>query len=286
MKHLIFTIVTLLVFSESFAQDGEFHLNKEYKIASDGLVDLNTSDGKVFITGSARSTAKVKIDRKITTKGWTWGEDNFRVEVSEENGNLTIEEKSGGAHIAVVGYYSEEYKIEIEVPEGVSLKVRGDDGDYYIRNINGSISLNLDDADAELSACKGNNFDFRLDDGDIRMDQGRGSLNISGDDADVEIHKGDFSAIRANIDDGELILETSLADNGDYFIESQDGTISLNITGGGGEFNIRHDDGHVMTEGDFRIIERDERATRVSLANGTAKVSVRADDARVKLRAQ
>lgn len=286
MKNLVFTIVTLLVFSESFAQEGEFHLNKEYKIASDGLVDLNTSDGKVFITGSARSTAKVKIDRKITTKGWTWGQDNFRVDVSEENGNLTIEEKSGGAHIAVVGYYSEEYKIEIEVPEGVSLKVRGDDGDYYIRNINGSISLNLDDADAELSGCKGNDFEFRLDDGDIRMDQGRGSLSISGDDADVQIHKGDFSAIRANIDDGDLILETSLADNGDYFIESQDGTISLNITGGGGEFNIHHDDGHVITEGDFKIIERDERETRVSLANGTARVSVRADDARVKLRAQ
>lgn len=286
MKNLIFTFVTLLFVSTVFGQDGGFHLDKEYKINKSGLIDLSSSDAKVFITGSTRSTAHVKIDRKITSKGWTWGDENFRVDVAEENGNLSIEEKQGSARVSIVGYYNEEYKIELEVPEGVSLKVRGDDGDYYIKNINGSILLNLDDADAELAGCKGDNFEFRLDDGDIRMDQGKGKLEIVGDDADVEIYKANFSSIRADIDDGDLIIETSLADNGDYFIESQDGTISLNITGGGGEFDIRHDDANVITEGDFKTLEESENETRVSLASGSAKVTVKADDARVKLRAK
>jgi hypothetical protein len=117
------------------------------------------------------------------------------------------------------------------------------------------------------------------------MDQGRGKLEIVGDDADVEIYKAHFSSIRADIDDGELIIETTLADNGDYFIESQDGTIALNITGGGGEFDIRHDDGGVITEGNFKTLEESENNTRISLGNGSAKISVKADDARVKLRA-
>lgn len=285
MKNLIFTIATLLLVTCVFAQEGGFHLDKEYKIDSKGLLNLNSSDGKVFITGSTRTNVHVKIDRKITTRGWTWGEDNFRIDVREENGNLKIEEKKDASHIAIVGYYNEEYKIEIEVPEGISLKVRGDDGDYYIKNVNGSIVLYLDDADAELADCKGDNFEFRLDDGDIRMDQGKGKLEVVGDDADIEIYKANFSSVRADIDDGDLIIETSLANNGEYFLESQDGTIALNITGGGGEFNIRHDDANVSTEGNFKMIEKSENETRISLANGTAKVSVRADDARVKLRA-
>ena len=284
MKNLTFAFIMLMFVSASLAQDGGFHLDKEYKIGKTGLVDLTSSDGKVFITGSDRSTAHIKIDRKITSKGWTWGEENFRVDVEEENGDLVIEEKKASSRVGVVGYYSEEYRIEIEVPIGVSLKVRGDDGDYYIKNISGSILLDLDDADAELAGCTGDNFEFRLDDGDIRMDQGRGKLEIYGDDADVEIYKANFSSIRADIDDGDFIVETSLADNGEYYIESQDGTIALNITGGGGEFNIRHDDAHIVTEGNFKTLEESEKETRVSLASGTARVTVKADDARVKLR--
>lgn len=285
MKNLIFTIAALLLVLGVSAQEEGFHLDKEYKIDAKGLVDLSSSDGKVFITGSTRSTAHIKIDRNVTAKGWTSGEDNFRVEVREDNGNLKIVERNDATHIAIVGYYKEEYKIDIEVPDGVSLKVKGDDGDYYIKNINGSIILNLDDADAELAGCKGENFEFRLDDGDLRMDQGKGKLEVFGDDADIEIHKANFSSIRADIDDGDLIIETSLANGGEYFIESQDGTISLNITGGGGEFNIRHDDANVITEGGFKMIEKDKNQTRISLPDGTAKVTVRADDARIKLRA-
>jgi Putative adhesin len=228
----------------------------------------------------------VKIDRTITAKGWKWGSDDFKVEVREENGNLVVQERQKGSEVAAIGYYTEVYRIDIEIPEGVSLKVRGDDGDYYIKNVNGAISLRMDDADAELAGCKGDRFEFRLDDGDIRMDQGRGSLEIDGDDADIEIYKASFTSIRANVDDGDLIIETSLANNGNYNIESQDGLIALNITGGGGEFEIRHDDGRVLTEGGFKTLEKDEHETRLALANGSAKVNLKADDARVKLRAQ
>jgi len=285
MKKSVFTVSILFLSSVVFAQDGEFHLDKEYKIDKVGLVDITTSDAKVFITGSTRNTAHVKIDRKVTAKGWTFGEENFHVDVDEEHGSLIIDEKQRGPQGGVMGFYHEDYRIELEVPRGVSLKVRGDDGDYYIKNVNGSIVLNLDDADAELVGCEGDNFEFRLDDGDIRMDRGRGRLELTGDDADVEIHNASFSSIRADLDDGDLIIETSLAEKGEYFISSQDGTIVMNITGGGGEVDIRHDDANVSTEGDFKVLEKSERETRVTLSNGSAKVSVRADDARVRLRA-
>jgi len=286
MKNLILTLIAVFFAANLFASEGNFHLDKEYNMNKTGLLELQTSDAKVFITGSTRSTAHVKIDRTITAKGWTWGTEDFHVDVKEEAGNLVVREVQKGDHVAAVGYYMEVYRIEIEVPEGVSLKVRGDDGDYYIKNVNGAIALRMDDADAELAGCKGDRFEFRLDDGDIRMDQGRGALEINGDDADIEIYKANFTSIVADVDDGDLIIETSLANNGNYNLQSQDGLISLNITGGGGKFEIRHDDGRVITEGDFKVVDKDEHETHLTLANGSATVNLRADDARVKLRAQ
>jgi hypothetical protein len=212
-------------------------------------------------------------------------EENFEVIVDEENGNLKIREKQQTRYSGIVGYYKEDYKIEIEAPEGVTLVIRGDDGDYFIKNINGAISMSLDDADAELSDCGGNDFKFRLDDGDVRLNRGKGKLEIQGDDADFFIYQGEFTNIDAHIDDGELNLETSLVDSGNYYLESEDGTIVMTVTGGGGTFEVRHDDGRVITEGNFKSILESEHETKLGLASGAATVRLRADDARIRLKA-
>jgi hypothetical protein len=224
----------------------------------------------------------LKIDRTVESKGWNNSTGDFKVEVESVDGDLRVREYQSGPTVSV-GYFHEDYKIQIEVPEGVSLQVRGDDGDYFVKNVNGRISMSLDDADAELTGCKGSEFEFRFDDGDLRMDQGKGSISIDADDADVEIYKADFSSIEADVDDGDLIIETSLADNGTYNITSQDGFISLRVTSGGGDFDIRHDDASLSFQGNFKTIEQSEDQTRLSLHLGNAKVTVKADDATVKL---
>jgi hypothetical protein len=284
MKNILFALTMFTFISVAFAQDGEFHLDKVYKIGKAGTIDLSSSDAKVFITGSDRSDARVKVDRKLVTKGWVSGDHDFRVEVVEQNGNLRIRENQNSVNVSF-GYYHEEYKIEIEAPEGVTLIVRGDDGDYFIKNINGSITMSVDDADAELTGCKGSEFSFRFDDGDLRMDQGKGNIEIDADDADVEIYDASFTSIDAVVDDGDLIIETSLADNGNYQFNSQDGLVSLRVTKGGGKFDIHHEDASISLQGDFKTLYESEDETRVALANGNAKVTVRADDARIKLSA-
>jgi hypothetical protein len=283
-------ILTLLLFVSSLAlsaqgdKNKDFHLNKEYKIGSTGTLTLKCSDAKVFISGSGRSTAKIKIDRVVETKGIVFGgHDEFNVEVEESNGNLDIIENKSYSASGIVGYYNEKYTININLPEGASLVVKGDDGDYQVNNIDGAISIDLDDADIELTACSGNDFKFRMDDGDIVMDEGKGKLDINADDADIKITRGAFTGIQADLDDGDLVIETSLADNGDYYINAQDGLIALTVTDGGGKFDIRHDDARVITEGKFQTIEESENRTRLTLSSGTARVDIRADDARVRL---
>jgi hypothetical protein len=283
MKNIFLAFITLCVVSVAVAQNGDFHLDNVYKIDKKGTIDLSSSDAKVYITGSLRPDVHVKIDRTVETKGIYNSRDEFTVDIESISGDLRIRERQSSYQSGIITYQKEDYKIVIETPEGVSLTVRGDDGDYFIKNVNGSISMSIDDADAQLSACKGNKFSFRIDDGDIRMDEGRGSLEISADDADVQIYKGQFSSIDASSDDGDIVIQTSLADNGQYSFKCQDGLVALDVLGGGGEFTIHHDDGHVSSSGNFRTTYESEDQTRLTLAKGTAKVTVRADDARVKL---
>lgn len=287
MKNLLFLVLVLCVTGIAVAQDGEFHLDKIYKVNKNGTIDLSSSDAKVFITGSLRPDVRVKIDRKVDAKGlWSSSREEFRVEIDELNGDLRIKEYQSSNQSGVITYYNEEYRIEIEAPEGMTLNIRGDDGDYFIKNVNGAISMSIDDADAQLNNCNGTKFSFRVDDGDVRMDKGAGSLMVEADDADVHVYKGKFTSIDAKLDDGELVVQTSLANNGDYRITCQDGFVSLDITDGGGEFEIRHDDGHITTNGNFKTTYESEDETRVTLAAGNARVSVRGDDTRIKLTAR
>jgi hypothetical protein len=286
MKNYLFLLCFVICGAFVNAQNGDFRLDEKYKMSPSGTIDLTSSDAKVFITGSTRSDAHVKIDRKVVTKGVYNSSGEFTIDVDADGGNLKIRERQSGTMVGIIGYYREDYRIEISAPEGVSLVIHGDDGDYYIKNVNGAITMSLDDADAELSECKGNQFSFRIDDGDIRMDSGKGSLEVDADDADVSIYHASFSSIEADVDDGDLIIETSLVNEGRYSLNSEDGSISMTITGGGGEFDIRHDDANVLADSGFKTNEESESRTRLSLDKGSAKVTMRLDDAKVKLTSQ
>lgn len=278
------TLSLIFLTSFAFAQQDDFHLDKEYAIGKNGTIDLKSSDADVEIRGTARgATARVKIDRVVTVKGWYKSEGTFNINITANSGDLTIREEQNSVNIGVIGYYKEDYKILIEAPEGVSLSIRGDDGDYVIKNINGSITMNFDDGNAQLINCGGDRFSFRLDDGDIRMDKGRGSLEVVADDADVEVLDASFSQINARLDDGDFIVHTALQNGGDYSIDTEDGMVFFDVLSGGGEFSIRHDDSSIRADGDFKVLEDTERLKKLVLGNGTAQVRVRADDASVKL---
>lgn len=282
-----FIISLVLVATHGYTQNNkikDYHLDKVYKMNSTGTLKLQCSDARVTITGSDRPTAHVKIDREVETKGLLFSShDEFGINVEEVNGNLEIIENKSYSSAGIVGYYHEKYTITLEIPQGASLNVKGDDGDYKVNNVEGSISMSLDDADVELAGCSGDDFRFVIDDGDIIMNEGRGKLDIDADDADVKISNGAFTSIIAEADDGDLIIETSLADNGNYHISAQDGLIALTVTDGGGVFNIRHDDANILTEGKFATVEESEGRTQLKLAAGTASVNIRADDSRVRL---
>lgn len=287
-RNLMKTFLTtafVLAAAISFAQttkSGSYNLDENYKINAKGTIRLTCSDAKVFITGSDRTDVNVKIDREVEVKGWSFGNDEFSVDIDDSNGNLTIRERSE-SNVNIVGSYHERYTIKIQAPKGVSLILNGDDGDYFVDHIDGAIDIDLDDADIELTACNGDDFRFHLDDGDVKMDQGKGSLEVDGDDTDIQINNAQFSHISAEIDDGDFIVETGLVDNGDYYINTQDGRVVFTVLSGGGRFDIRHDDASIRADSRFSAVEESEDRSRYTLDKGNAKVDIRADDASVRL---
>lgn len=283
MKHLILFALSFGLLTVALAQDSEFHLDEEYPMDKSGTIDLRVSDARVFVTGSSRSTAHVKIDRTVTMKGLYSSEEEFRVDVDPVNGGLVIREHQNTTTSGIITYLKENYKVEIAAPEGASLVIRGDDGDFFIKNVNGQLSLSVDDAAVQTTGCGGDKFSFRIDDGDLRMDGGRGELALEADDADIEIYAAAFLSVDVQIDDGDMVLETSLSDAGSYEVETEDGDVDLRVTAGGGIFSISHDDAGIRLHGPFETKDSEDNFSRVVLPGGNANVRIRADDAVVHL---
>ena len=283
---LLLLFGSLLAVPAAAQTKGEnFHMDKEYPMNLSGTIKMNISDAKVTVTGSNRTTARVKIDREVVVKGWFFGKQEFSVTIDNPDGNLDLREHYQSSYSGVVGYYNEKYTINLEVPLGASLDINGDDGHYYIRNVNGAIELDVDDARIELTGCKGEDFRFKLDDGRIAMDEGKGSLRIDGKDADVKIEHGNFTKVTADLDDGDFVLETVLTDASDFNIKVEDGTADLRVLNGGGNFSLRHSDGHVHTFGNFQQTEKTDNSEKYTLNKGKANVFIRADDGKINLSA-
>lgn len=289
-KHSFILLVTSIVFlftlkAEAQKSD-EFNLDETYAIAENGTINLDSDDANVTITGSDREDVRVVVNYRMRVRGLSFGnKEGFEMIVEEDNGNLNIFEKEReNSTKVVVGSSREEYEITIEAPRGVSLKLNGDDENYRISSIDGSIGIDADDSDVELNECNGDAFSIKLDDGELLMDGGNGSLELELDDGDARIFNGNFSDVHIDTDDGDVDLTTSLADGGNYRFSTDDGDLLLNIAGGGGEFVIRHDDTDISTSSEFEETMSDDELSIYTLPLGNAKINIETDDGNVVLR--
>ena len=280
INSLVF-ILCIPVFA--FAQGNEYKLDEVYTIKNNGTIELYTDDADIQITGSDRSDVRVKVYYRLDTRGFAFGEKEFEMDISESGGDLIIREHSYGSTSVFFGSVSEQYEITIYAPKNVNLVLKGDDDDYRIRKIDGSITINSDDADVDITDCNGNHFEFDMDDGDLEMNGGSGFLYVRSDDGDLIFRNGKFTEVNVNLDDADMLLETSISDSGEYTFRIDDGNLDMRILEGGGEFDITLDDGRIIATDEFQIIEKDEHAQLLRLSDGKARIRMRTNDGRVRL---
>lgn len=286
LKRFLFVCACFLFVAGANAQSSdEFNLDEVYNVDTDGTISLSSDDAEVTVVGSDRSDVRVIVHYKLDVSGFSIGSRNkFDMEVREEGGNLVLEEQPRDFNGITIGSIDEEYTIRIEAPRGVSLDFDGDDEEYELRQIDGTIQIIADDASVELTACKGNDFRFDLDDGSIEMDQGSGSLDIDVDDGQADILNGDFNAIMLDSDDGDFRISTALSAGGNYRFDMDDGELELLILGGGGTFNIFHDDADISIDSAFEQSVSEENESEYVLGDGSASIRIDVDDANIDLR--
>lgn len=288
MKILTSACFAMLLFGfafQSHAQDYEYNLDETYPINKNGTIHLNSDDAEVSIKGTDRSDVHLVVSYKLDVDGWEIksGEE-FEMEVEESGGDLHIREAERNEGRIMVGRVREKYQITIEAPRDVALNINGDDGTYDISGINRAIKLSADDSEIRLSQLKGNEFDFNIDDGSITMDEGQGELKLYLDDGEFRVQKGAFSEIDASFDDSKVDITTSLSDNGFYDFTMDDGDLKMNITGGGGEFDIHHEDTNISTSNSFEKVSSDDDRSIYRLSGGNSRIEINSDDGSIDLR--
>jgi hypothetical protein len=285
LKPAIYTILSLALWLPLHAQDSEYNLDETYAIDQSGTIHLSSDDAEVNITGSDRSDVHLVVYRKVDVSGLNVNsEGEFSIEVENRGGDLHIREQNDESHRVVVGSIREDYRITIEAPREVALNLRGDDDTYRISNINLGIRINADDSDIVLGGTPGDNFSFDIDDGSIQMEEGRGRLNLVMDDGDFFVRQAQFDEIKADYDDGEIDITTTLATDGLYRFDMDDGELEFNIAGGGGRFEIDHDDPNIRADDNFEEISSYEDESVYSLPGGNAQIKIDTDDGRIELR--
>lgn len=290
MKSFIsFFFLLALTLSFSFGQIKEYRLDESYPINNDGRIELHSNDADVTIKGTNRSDIRLVVHREIDQRSWPKrkNEENFFIEVELAQDEAIIREVFRDRYqsnwgINVVN--EKRYTIDIEVPKGLDLVIYGDDDDYLIEDISGTIQLHANDSDAELRHCTGSSFEFRLDDGDVYLSGGRGQLDMRGEDGDFTFMDCDFEEVRARIDDGSIFLATNLYNDGRYEFTSEDGDIDLEIMEGGGQIDVYMSDGRVRFDREWEVRKESEHRTQLYKPGGTARVDIETDDGSVRIK--
>jgi hypothetical protein len=265
------------------AQDKEYNLDNTYPIEQNGTIHLNSNDAEVSILGTDRTDVHVVVHREVDIKGLKGKTGDFEMEVKNRGGDLYIRELKNENSTVIFGTIREKYRISIEAPKNVALDIDGDDDNYRISDINLGIKMDCDDSDIELIRARGDNFDFDVDDGSIHMDQGQGQLKLRMSDGKFYTANAHFNEIAADMDDGEIDVTTSLVDDGFYKFDMDDGDVTLRISGGGGRFEINHDDPGIYASDPFQKEGFDEHRTVYRLAGGKARIDIDTDDGDIKL---
>jgi len=265
------------------SQNQPYILKETYPITGYSIIELTTHDAEVKITGSEREDVMLDVYHKTTSSGFfKMPEEPFALEIEQSEDYLIIRERKRVESFSIMVSEKEEYKIDMEVPKHAQLKLYGDDEDYRIEKISGSILINIDDGNILIEECDGDDFDFTIDDGDIKMDRGRGKLFLKCDDSNLYVRNGNFELINLEAEDGNIIIETALSDLGKYRFQLDDAYLELTVSSGGGEFEVISED-KVTATMNFTSVDQRDNYYKYVKKGGNASVKIMGDDSRIKL---
>ena len=217
-----------------------------------GAIFVNASNGDITITGSSRNDVRI---RARTDRG------RIRLEASANRISLDASDgRSGDA------------QFEIQVPVGVRITARSQNGEITIRGTNGDVDAHTLSGDIHVQGASGHvelaslsgNIEARDVKGDVRAEGTSSEIvlaRVSGD-VNVETVSGDVTMremtsrnVQAHSTSSDVSYDGTIEPNGRYELSSHSSDVSIAIpAGAGARFTVSTWSGSI--ESDFPITLR------------------------------
>ena len=176
-----------------FGMDEMFGESHDYDVPGSNVetgktprVVIDMARGNVRVTGADATEVKVSgrksvraMDRATADKA----NNNSQLSVQKNGETVTLTTKTGGAGDSA----RVSTDLEVSVPRGASLELRGQYGDFDISDVNGEVSVNSDNAGVRAQNLAGRlRIDTRKSD-IIRATGIRGDVEVKGRGRDIEL---------------------------------------------------------------------------------------------------
>jgi|GEM_PF-1630108 len=301
MKYLI--VLFLIAFSIFSNAQETYKYNDSHAIGDGQTLHLSSNDANVNIKGTNQNKASIEIYREAT--GNMAKKEDFRFDIEEKNGDLFVTERRKQANVNFMGYLNiKQYTIDILLPHNVKLELEGDDDNYNIANIDGSIEITYEDGNVNIENSKTPSIIIKGDDGNLAISDLKGDFKTTIEDGNLTMNDCDIENFNVRIDDGNIKLNACSTGHTD--IQTEDGNIYLDVVKG--DLSVTLDDGnfvahdvasqnidikgydgdislglHMQNNGNYKI-QMDDGDVDVELLSGGGMIKVKCDDGDVKLR--
>ncbi len=292
---------------------------KKYKLSSEGSIKLYGNDGDIHVTTWDREEVKVRLTKRA------WGQDEeearsnleeikvviresmdyliIREEDRRHNRNFNIFDLFDGDFWREQNWRSALVEYELTVPRKASLRIESDEGGVIIKGSGGSITLKLDEGDADLKDITSDDIDAYLDEGDVRLaschdahdgfwtiktDEGRISLDdcrvehldADSDEGEIILKRFQGERFRLKTDEGDILADFIPGNAGDYQLESDEGDVEISIPAKADlRFFCTTYEGYIDSDFDLRIKELDDgESLRGEIGSGSGRVTATADE--------
>ena len=267
----IISMIILLFSFELRAESGIFSKarrveEKTLSFKKNGCIFIEGREGKISIQSWNREEVRI-VMTKIA-----WGRTRRRAEDNLEEIKVDIEKIGNRLYIRDVTedifyedfnffdifrpdswkYRRKKVDFELIVPENVELDIRNNEGKVDISEINGKISLEVDEGNVELFNISSSDLYVIADEGDVfiidfnkDIDTLRGRINIHTDEGKIRLKNCKARNLNLDSDEGDLIIYNATVKKMSVFTDEGDIETDVNVVENG-NYRIRTDEGDVV----------------------------------------
>ncbi len=221
--------VAMLAVATTFASPAAARVwEKTWTVAARPTVNVRTNDARVHVLRGATGSVHTRIEYKVRVWGWHSEPRDPMIELQQQGDVISITARERGG-VVVFGGMSEEFRVEVTVPEDCDLDLVTGDGSIEVEPGTGKLEARSGDGHITATGFRGT-AQLGTRDGGISVGEFDGSLSASTGDGSMRV-SGRFDRLALSSGDGSVratVVKGSKLDQ-PWSLSSDDGSLTLQI---------------------------------------------------------